>query len=62
MPIRLQPKYIPDGWLGLVIEDRFFYDLTKPTEYEPKLKEFFSAIGNDGIIEKGEGKPVKAVN
>lgn len=56
IPIRMQSKYIADGWLGMLLGTKFFYDLTKPNIYESKIKDLLEAIGTTGKLAPGEGK------
>ncbi|XP_067931490.1 uncharacterized protein [Watersipora subatra] len=60
VPLRMQAKYRPDGWLGLLIGDTFFYDLSNPGDYESKLVGFIKAVGGDAKIKPGE--PVNPVD
>ena len=55
VPVRLQPKYRPDGWLGFLLGSTYFYDLSKSEEYEQKVVDFLKALGDDGKIQPGEG-------
>lgn len=54
IPIRLQPKYRPDGWLGFLLGSTYFYDLSKKADYENKFQSFLQAAGEDGKIRPGE--------
>ena len=55
VPLRMQPKYRPDGWLGFLLGSTFFYDLTKENEYESKVQDFLKALDDNGKILPGEG-------
>ena len=57
VPVRMQPKYRPDGWLGFLLGSTYFYDLTKEEEYEKKVMELVKALGEDAKILPGEGGP-----
>jgi len=56
VPVRLQAKYRPEGWLDLLLAATYFYDLTKRQEYEQKISELISALGSDAKILPGECK------
>lgn len=50
LPIQVQPKYIPEGWLGILFGSKYRYTLSKPERYEAevsgllgKVKEIVSA-------------------
>ena len=47
IPIRLQPKYRPDGWLAFLLAGAFHYDLYDHSEYESKIRSFLNALGSD---------------
>lgn len=48
IPVRMQKKYIADGWLGLILGSKLFFDFTKPeaykTTYEKLCKEIDHVI------------------
>lgn len=44
IPVRLQQKYIADGWLGIILGTRLFYDLTKPVEWEETFEKLCAEI------------------
>ena len=54
VPIRLQPKFRPSGWLGFIIGGTFYFDLFKAQEYESKMADMIKEIGNDAKIKPGE--------
>lgn len=56
VPIRLQPKYTPDGWLAFMLGNTFFYDLSKPAEYDNSFQKFVKVLNNEGKINPGERK------
>lgn len=55
VPVRMQSKYRPDGWLGFMLGSTFFYDLTKEGEFESKFQDLLKALGEDGKVQPGEG-------
>lgn len=48
IPIRMQPKYKPDGWLGLLINQELFFDLSSTTlkESDPIVEKVLDRINN----------------
>ena len=54
MPIRMQRDYEPDGWLGILIGSRLFYDFSGKYPIDKKYKEMQRALhGLDNIAEEG---------
>ena len=44
LPIQLQPKYKPDGWLGILCGSMYRYNLCNQTRYESEVKLLLSKV------------------
>jgi len=47
-PLMMQEGYKPDGWLGITLGAKLWYDFTNENDWESKLSELVKAIGNRG--------------
>ncbi|KAH9492766.1 hypothetical protein Btru_026264 [Bulinus truncatus] len=50
VPLLMQNKYIPDGWLGFLLGSKIFYEFTGKYDFNSKLRELIKEIGNRGKI------------
>ncbi|KAL3889423.1 hypothetical protein ACJMK2_001767 [Sinanodonta woodiana] len=44
IPLKMERGYQPDGWLGILIGTRIFYDFSGKYDFETKIKELIRAI------------------
>lgn len=45
LPVLMQSRYRPDGWLGLLLSSTYYFDLTKPMPgYEEKIQELLNGL------------------
>jgi len=52
VPLRLQPDYYPDGWLGALAGSKLVIDCSLPSKFEESLRNLVKELGNVG---KGGG-------
>ena len=50
IPLILQPGYTPDGWLGILVGTRLYFDLSSPVTFESELKKLTIEIGDRGRL------------
>lgn len=48
IPLVLQSGYCPDGWLGILVGTRLYFDLSCPATFEHELSKLISEIGDRG--------------
>jgi len=39
IPIRLEPDYTPDGWLGAIVRPLFIHDFSDPNNFQDAWRE-----------------------
>jgi len=44
IPVRVQEKYAPDGWLGLILGNAFYYDISVPNRFNDNLPKLVHEI------------------
>ena len=53
VPLRLENKYNPDGWLGIMIGTKLWFDFSVDQKFEASLqgliKEIHSRVSNEGV-------------
>ena len=52
VPIMMQRKFKPSKWLGFLLVNKFWYDLSNPDTYEESLFKFFQSIKSAGRMAK----------
>jgi len=50
IPLVLEPGYVPDGWLGILIGTKLFFDLSRPMTFDVELDRVIHEIGNRGRL------------
>jgi len=50
IPLVLEPGYVPDGWLGILIGARLFFDLSRPAAFDAELDRLIQEIGSRGLL------------
>lgn len=50
IPIRMQPKYSPDGWLGMLLGTKYYFDLAKPGRWDDTVQALISQLGDRGKV------------
>ena len=50
VPLRLQPGYRPDGWLGILVGTRLYFDFSKEDLATSNLPRLIKELGNRGKI------------
>ncbi|XP_033750309.1 uncharacterized protein LOC117334666 [Pecten maximus] len=46
IPVLMQTKYKPDGWLGILVGSKLFYEFTNKYPFENKMKELIRELEN----------------
>ncbi|XP_055865765.1 uncharacterized protein LOC106061311 isoform X1 [Biomphalaria glabrata] len=52
IPLLLQNKYTPDGWLGFLLGSKIFFEFTGKYDFNAKLADLLREIGERGKIKK----------
>ncbi|XP_074660324.1 uncharacterized protein LOC141912817 [Tubulanus polymorphus] len=63
IPLMMQPHYKPDGWLGLIMGSKLYYNFSKPKHFQPKITELVCAlkkIQSDDVTRGGQGDEITA--
>ena len=47
IPLRLEYKYNPDGWLGIMIGTKLWFDFSVETKFEASLQGLVREIGTE---------------
>ena len=47
----LQYKYIADGWLGIMVGSRLWFDLSKEESYQSSVQNLIRELGNRGKVQ-----------
>ncbi|XP_064640499.1 serine/arginine repetitive matrix protein 2-like [Lineus longissimus] len=55
IPIVVQNKYKPDGWLGFLRGTKMYYDITSDDAFQEKMTDLIKALGNKGKL---QGSPL----
>jgi hypothetical protein len=50
IPVVLQPGYSPDGWLGILVGTRLYFDLSSPATFDREVTRLIAEIGDRGRI------------
>jgi len=50
IPLVLEPGYVPDGWLGILIGTKLFFDLSRPATFDIELERLIQEIGSRGRL------------
>ncbi|GAB1597992.1 uncharacterized protein LOC115210823 [Argonauta hians] len=50
IPLMVQKNYIPDGWLGMLIGTRLYFDFSTAKDFDIQLPRLFKEIGSRGIL------------
>ena len=53
VPLRLQPKYYPDGWLGILVGSKLVFDCSLQEKIEDSIRHLIRELTNVG---QGEGR------
>ena len=57
VPLRVEPRYNPDGWLGALVGNRLFFDFSQEQFFEHSIINAIREIGQRGKkIANQEGK------
>ena len=51
IPLVLEPGYMPDGWLGILIGTKLFFDLSRPATFDVELDRVIQEIGSRGCLQ-----------
>uniref|UniRef100_K1PV25 Uncharacterized protein n=1 Tax=Magallana gigas TaxID=29159 RepID=K1PV25_MAGGI len=50
VPLRLEPRYVPDGWLGIIVGTRLYFDFTSPRDYDHVMTNLLRELGSRGRL------------
>lgn len=50
IPLRLQHRYIPDGWLGMLIGTRLYFDISSDDKIDQQMNNLMKELGSRGKI------------
>jgi len=50
IPLVLEPGYVPDGWLGILIGTKLFFDLSRPATFDAELDRLILEVGSRGRL------------
>lgn len=56
MPLKLEPGYTADGWLGMLIGMKMSFDLSRPEERDSAHRDLIAMLG-----ERGKGPAITGV-
>ncbi|KAL5003906.1 hypothetical protein ScPMuIL_017362 [Solemya velum] len=56
IPLRMQQGYVPDGWLGICLGTKLFYDFSGKYPFDQKMHDLLREMGNQG--KKGADVPI----
>ena len=48
MPVLLQPSYVPDGWLGILVGARLYIDLSTEEKLDTNIPRLIKELGKRG--------------
>jgi len=60
IPLVLEPGYVPDGWLGILIGTKLFFDLSRPATFDIELDRMIQEIGSRGRLPSSVDSVVSA--
>ncbi|XP_041350494.1 uncharacterized protein LOC121369460 [Gigantopelta aegis] len=52
VPLRLQHKYQPDGWLGMLVGSRLYFDFSSEELVDKQMPKLIKELGTRGFIER----------
>lgn len=47
IPLKMQEKYYPDGWLGILIGAKLYIEFSRKYSYSEKFQELVDAINRE---------------
>eukprot|EP00300_Choanocystis_sp_HF-7_P039547 c5868_g1_i2.p1 GENE.c5868_g1_i2~~c5868_g1_i2.p1 ORF type:complete len:642 (-),score=157.04 c5868_g1_i2:78-1973(-) len=50
IPLLLQPNYVADGWLGLIMGSKLYIDFANPSDFNQRLKMLIKELGTRGRV------------
>ncbi|XP_064635353.1 uncharacterized protein LOC135492695 [Lineus longissimus] len=50
IPLIVEPKYKPDGWLGLILGAKLYYNFSRGEAFEATMENLMRGLGNQGKI------------
>ena len=50
VPLRLQPDYFPDGWLGALAGSKLVIDCSLQSKFEESVRNLVKELGNAGKV------------
>jgi len=50
IPLRLQPNYNPDGWLGALAGSKLVFDCSIPPKFDEAVRNLIRELGNVGKV------------
>lgn len=50
VPLRVEPRYVPDGWLGIIIGTRLYFDFTPEKQFDHMMENLIKELGSKGRI------------
>ena len=51
VPLRLQPRYYPDGWLGALTGSKLVFDFSDANNYDVMYSELVRELGSRGLAD-----------
>ena len=60
IPLLLQPGYDPDGWLGIMVGTRLYFDFTTAENIPTQMPRLLREIGTRGSINKRPALSVRS--
>jgi hypothetical protein len=60
LPLMMQPNYKPDGWLGITLGAKLYYDFTDENNWDTKIDQLVKAMGNLGRAREPSVQKAKA--
>jgi len=55
IPLRLEPRYIPDGWLGALCGNNLIYDFSVPAKHADSFHGLLNGLGRYSDSDRGGG-------
>ena len=57
VPLRLEPGYVPNGWLGIIVGTRLYFDFTSERNYDHLIQSLVKELGSRGrLFDTVDGK------
>ena len=50
VPLRVEVKYLPDGWLGALVGNSLFFDISTPDKLKINFDNFVRELGDRGKV------------